>query len=89
MIRQHDDQRLRLRAVVLVRSELDRPVSIEGIKLAAREAEKRRSDQGSSTEPAVLDIEFEVTTYRFLPEAERGADKAKSGKKKAATRRKK
>lgn len=71
-------------------SELDRPVSIEGIKLAARDAEKRRTDAAASAEPTTLDIEFEVTTYRFLPEAERGAAAAKTGKKKkAATRRKK
>ena len=75
-------------------SELDRPVSVEGVKLTARDADKRRTEEGAATaEPTTLDIEFEVTTYRFLPDAERGAEgaakSAKSNKKKAATRRKK
>jgi type IV pilus assembly protein PilO len=55
-------------------SELDRPVSIEGVKLTARDPEKRRGDTADASEPAVLDVEFEVTTYRFLPDEERAAD---------------
>jgi Tfp pilus assembly protein PilO len=69
-------------------SELNRPVSIEGIKLAMRDGRggKESADAGA---PPVLDVEFEVTTYRFLPEEERRAEAAGGGKRKAASRRKK
>jgi type IV pilus assembly protein PilO len=63
-------------------SELDRPVSIEGVKLTARDAEKRRDDAAKAGEPAMLDVEFEVTTYRFLPDAERAADAEAAATKK-------
>jgi type IV pilus assembly protein PilO len=69
-------------------SELDRPVSVDGIKLKARDTKKRREDADADG-PATLDVEFEVTTYRFLPDEERAAEEAAPSKKKKPTRRRK
>ena len=69
-------------------SELNRPVSIEAVKLRLK-GPRGGKDQADAGSAPVLEVEFEVTTYRFLPDAERRADKSGGTKRRAASRRRK